>query len=256
MGDLSGQPTGLVVGVLADDGTGHGGGPVPLLEAVDPGDQPPRSTAARRLRPPSVGDAGRGVHPPTRPVPAVTAELGHAAPADRPRPSGHRPPACPAAGRRVRPVAHQPSARRGSLVTLPLAVWGRPPVTRTKDGAHLVPRSGWDVEEGGKPVGVERTTGEQLERGHHLVARARVGHRVDGHGGHPVVADQDPLDGSGGQVLRVHPHPVARAARRSRRTRPRRGRPGPRSSTSRPGSGTRWPPRRRSTPRTRRCRRG
>ena len=43
MGDLGGQAPGLIVGVLADHRARHGGGPVPLLEAVGPVEAPGRT---------------------------------------------------------------------------------------------------------------------------------------------------------------------------------------------------------------------
>ena len=64
IGDLSGQPAGLIVGVLADDGAGHGGGPMPLLELVDPGDQRRGRPGQASCRPP-IGRRRRPGRSPT-----------------------------------------------------------------------------------------------------------------------------------------------------------------------------------------------
>ena len=222
-----------------------------------------RSTPAMHGRgrpgqaPPGPTDAdARSRSPTDKAGPTVAAVLGPQVPSRSSSSiSTYAGGASPGAGRPGRPPSHQPSDRSGSLVTLPLAVWGRPAVTRTYEGLHLVPRSGWESRKAAKASGVEPPVREHLERRHHLVAGAGVGHRVHGHGGDagggPVPARWARRSGSPSPPASSRP-----VGRRSRRSRPRRGRPGPRSSTSRPGSGTRWPPRRRSSPRTRRCRHG
>ncbi len=66
-------------------------------------------------------------------------------------------------------------------------------------------------QEGGERVGIEGRPGLELEGGHHLVTGAGVGHGVDGHPARPLEPGQDPLHRSGGEVLAVHPKPVAGA---------------------------------------------
>ncbi len=141
------------------------------------------------------------------------------------------------AGRPGRRSAHHPSLRSGSFRTFPLAVWGRASVTRTYAGAHLVPRSGWRREELRERHRVERLAPARSSRATITsIAAARVGHRVHRHRGERSVTHEHPFDRSGGQVLGVDPHPVTARGPRSRRSRPRPGRRGRRSSTSRSGS--------------------
>ena len=80
---------------------------------------------------------------------------------------------------------------------------------RTYRGAHLVPRSGCSARKVAKPSGSKPAPARDLERHHHLVAGAAVGHRVHGHAVDRLVALQDPLDRCGGEVLAVDPEPVA-----------------------------------------------
>ena len=94
---------------------------------------------------------GRGRHPPSeaRPVRA-----GRTRPASRSpvvvihRDVGQR--RDPGAGRPGRPRSTSPSARSGSLVTLPLAVWGRPCGDPYEGGDPLGAEVGLSVQEGGR----------------------------------------------------------------------------------------------------------
>ena len=76
-----------------------------------------------------------------------------------------------------------------------------------------MPRSACSPRKRAKPSGSNGRAGAQLHRRHHLVTAAGVGHGVDRRGGDVGVAFEDPLHGGGGEVLRVHPQPVAAAAR-------------------------------------------
>ncbi len=145
---------------------------------------------------------------------------------------------------------HQPSARSGSLVTLPLAVWGRAPVDPHERRDPLGAEVGLGGQEGRRtprdrrpvraaarrpPSPGPRTGGRAPSRR----PRWRPGRSA------PGPARSARRSGSPSRPASSRP-----CGRRSRSSRPRRGRPGHRSSTSRGGSGPRWPPRRRSSPRS------
>src|SRR4029077_5916952 len=110
--------------------------------------------------------------------------------------------------------------RRAGLLILWVAVIGRLLGSLARRGGPLVPevggsrrpldaRVGLLAEEGSERAGVEVATGE-LERRHDLVPGDRVRDGVDGGCGHTGEAAQDPLDGGGREVLRVHAEPVRR----------------------------------------------
>src|SRR5690348_7475117 len=120
---------------------------------------------------------------------------------------------------------HQQVSRAGALVDRVLAVPQPAAQGRLADlvgGRHRQaagepdqPRRPLDAEvgllaeEGSERAGVEVATGE-LERRHDLIPGDRVGDGVDGGCGHTGEAAQDPLDGGGREVLRVHAEPVRR----------------------------------------------
>ena len=94
------------------------------------------------------------------------------------------------------------------MSTLVVAVSGRCSVTRTYRGAHLVPRSACPPRNSANPSGSKVVPGLQEHGGHDLVPDDGVGHGVDRGQHHVGVALEDALDGSGGEVLPVHPEPV------------------------------------------------
>ena len=89
-----------------------------------------------------------------------------------------------------------------------MAVTGAPAHTRTKRGAHFVPRSLWAARKAANPSSVEVGSGSQLHRRHHLVAHDEVGHGVDDSEHDVGVALEDAGHRGGREVLAVDAQPV------------------------------------------------
>src|SRR5271165_2027599 len=76
----------------------------------------------------------------------------------------------------------------------------------------LAPKVGLLGQEPAKFVRVELGAGQHHQRGHHLVADGRIGHRIHRDLGHVRMAKQHPLDGRGPQVFPVDAQPVTKPA--------------------------------------------
>ena len=114
---------------------------------------------------------------------------------------------CRAPPHRIRRVPSR-SARSGWRSTFPVAVTGMASTTRTKRGAHFVPRSGCSARKAPNATGSNSAPALELDGGHHLVAGAGVRHRVDDDGAHAGHPGEHLLDRPRREVLAVHPQPV------------------------------------------------
>ena len=92
-----------------------------------------------------------------------------------------------------------------------LASLGSSASTRTKLGTHFGPRSGCAATNVVELGDVERVDVVDLDRDHHPVADRIVGHGVHRGRAHRRMAQHDPLDRRGGEVLAVDAQPLVRA---------------------------------------------